>query len=124
LLALLFAAQASARIDHHFAVIGKQASSHGTEDTFRFSDRLFATFDPADQVGRAQVHCRIRPEKLKCRGVIHLNGEVGGFGTILINGNLGPGDNTVNVVGGTDDFAGAAGQLAFPGSRLTFDLVR
>ena len=126
---VVLALPASASFDRHFSVISKETSSHqsGDSSTFRFTDQLFATFNPDDQVGRDQGHCtRSRGgHKFKCHALAHLNGEVGGFGFIYVNGNFGRGDRRLNVVGGTDDFDGVAGKLVLRrGNRLHFDLVR
>jgi hypothetical protein len=120
----ILAIPASARIDHHFSVITKQISSHQSGDTLHFRDQLFATFNPDDQVGNDRVRCREgHANKFKCRATIHLNGEVGGEGFLFVNGNFGHGDKRLNVVGGTGDFAGAAGKVLAVGRGLTFDLV-
>lgn len=120
----VFAAPASARIDHHFTVITKQLSFQGDRHAFHFREQLFASFNPDDQVGNDRVRCREQANKYRCRALVHLNGEVGGEGFIEVNGNIGHGDRRLNVVGGTDDFAGAAGKVVTRGNLLHFDLVR
>jgi hypothetical protein len=120
----VLAMPASARIDHHFSVITKQYASHRTPDGFKFREKLFATFNPSDQVGNDRVTCRKAKDKFKCRAIVHLNGEVGGFGFLKVNGNIGHGDGRLNVVGGTDDFLGAAGKVIPRGHLLHFALVR
>ena len=62
-------------------------------------------------------------------GVIRLNGEVGGRGEIKVVGDVGSGDNRVNVVGGTQQFNGVAGKVIVHNksksvSKLHFHLVR
>jgi hypothetical protein len=120
----VFALPASARVDHHFSVIEKNTVFHRTADGFSFHEQLFAGFNPNDQVGNARVRCRHTSDKFRCRGVVHLNGEEGGFGFITINGNTGRGDQRLNVTGGTDDFDGVAGKVSIHGHYLHFDLVR
>jgi hypothetical protein len=121
------AVPASASFDRHFSVITNTTSSHRTSNGFRFTDQFFATFNPNDQVGRDQGHCReTSGKKLKCRVTAHFNGEVGGFGFLRVNGNLGPHDNRLNIVGGTDDFAGVAGKAVLGGAhgnRIHIDLI-
>ena len=120
----VFAIPASARIDHHFSVITKQFASHATRDGFVFREQLFASFNPSDQVGNDRVRCRKAPHKFRCRAIVHLNGEEGGFGSIKVNGNIGHGDQRLNIVGGTDDFDGAAGKVVVHGNHLHFHVVR
>ena len=120
----VFAISASARIDHHFTVITNQFASHRTQDGFAFREQLFASFNPNDQVGNDRVRCRKAGIKFRCRAIVHLNGEEGGFGFIKVNGNVGQSDQRLNVVGGTDDFAGVAGKVIPHGHHLSFDLVR
>ena len=121
----VFAMPASARIDHHFSVLTKQVAGHETSDGFRFREQLFQSDNPDNQVGNDRVHCRdVGNGKLRCKAVIHLNGEVGGFGFLRVNGNIGRGDGRLNVLSGTDDFVGVAGKVIAHGQRLRFDLVR
>jgi hypothetical protein len=122
----VFASPASARIDHHFTVISNQISQHRTEDGFKFREQLFQIDNPANQVGNDRVHCRVheRNHKLRCKALIHLNGEVGGLGFLRVNGNIGRGDQRLNVLSGTGDFAGVAGKVVPHRNHLHFDLVR
>jgi len=120
----VFAMPASARIDHHFSVLTKQIAGHETEDGFKFREQLFQVDNPSNQVGNDRVQCHQRKDKLKCRAVIHLNGEVGGFGFLRVNGNVGRDDGRLNVLSGTDDFVGVAGKVLTHGRKLHFDLVR
>jgi hypothetical protein len=124
--AALIVTPAGARIDHHFSVFTKQFAEHRTSDGFKFREQLFASFNPNDQVGNDHVRCRLneRNHKVKCRAIVHLNGEEGGEGFLIINGNVAGPDHRLNVVGGTDDFAGAAGKVITKGHHLHFDLVR
>jgi hypothetical protein len=121
----VLAVPASARIDHHFSVIGKQVSQHQHGDVFSFREQLFQVDNPDNQVGNDRVRCHeSRSHKFKCRAVIHLNGEVGGFGFLRVNGNIGRDDGRLNVLSGTDDFVGVAGKVLTHGHKLHFDLVR
>jgi hypothetical protein len=127
----LLATPASGSFDHHFSVIAKQTSGHEGHNGFRFQDKLLDPRNRHDKVGRDWGQCTFRPKarKLKCRALIHLNGELGGFGNIGVSGNLGRHDNRVNVVGGTHDFNGVAGKMLLHHlhgntDRLHFDLVR
>jgi hypothetical protein len=124
--AALIVTPAGARIDHHFSVFTKEFAQHRTSDGFKFREQLFASFNPNDQVGNDHVRCRLneRNHKVKCRAIVHLNGEEGGEGFLIINGNVAGPDHRLNVVGGTDDFAGAAGKVITKGHHLHFDLVR
>lgn len=113
--------------DHHFSVITKQTSFHGSRDSFRFTEKLVSPFDRDNRVGRDKVACTQGRDKLKCHASVFLNGELGGFGIMHIKGNIGRHDNTLNVVSGTDGFNGVAGKVTVAGrrgNRLHFDLVR
>ena len=118
---------ASASFDSHFAVILDTVQSHRTDDGFRFREHLFQIDNPSNRIGRDKGGCAERPNrKLKCKVLVHLNGEVGGFGDLRVNGNLGRGDNRLNVTGGTGDFASVGGKAVLSGPRgttLTFSLV-
>jgi hypothetical protein len=122
----VLAIPASARIDHHFSadIRGSETVFHGDRDSFRLRAPLVATFNRDNQVGRLQIHCRNRAHKLRCAGLVHLNGDVGGEGFIYIRGNLGDDDGTLNVTGGTGTFDDAAGKIVAPKNRLHFHLVR
>ena len=129
--AALLAAPASASFDHHFSVISKQTSSRDTPNGFRFRDKLVNPRNRSDRVGRLWGECEIKPRsrKLRCRALIHLNGDIGGFGNIKVRGAIGRNDDRVEVVGGTDDFNGVAGKMLLDERRgdvdkLHFDLVR
>jgi hypothetical protein len=124
--AALIVTPAGARIDHHFTVFTKQIAQHRTADGFKFREQLFASFNPNDQVGNDRVRCRLKQSnhKFKCRAVIHLNGEEGGEGFLFVNGNVGGSDHRLNIVGGSGDFARAAGKVLTKGHHLHFDLVQ
>ena len=127
----MFAIPASASFDRHFSVIEKQVSGGPVgEHAFRFKNKLVQPHNRDNRVGSDQGICREAPHrKLRCRAVVHLNGEIGGFGDIRVRGNIGRGDNRLNVVGGTGDFNGVAGKVLLHGlspraDKLHFDLVR
>jgi hypothetical protein len=127
----LLAIPASASFDHHFSVIAKQTSSHNEPNGFRFKDKLFNPRNRDDRVGRDRGECKEKRavRKLKCHALIHLNGDIGGFGDIRVRGTLGAHDNRVEVVAGTDDFNGVAGKMLLhhlhgDTDKLHFDLVR
>jgi hypothetical protein len=69
-----------------------------------------------------------RNEHVKCRALIHLNGEIGGVGDIRIKGDFKRHDNRVNVVGGSRQFNGVAGKAKLHNrsrkiDKLHFDLT-
>lgn len=122
--ALALAGPASARTEFHFSVITKQYAGHRTESGFTFRERLFQIDNPSNQVGNDRVRCeRGGNDKAHCFAVVHLNGEVGGYGFLRVKGNVGPGDDRLNVTAGTDSFAGAGGRVFVDHNVLTFDLV-
>ncbi len=122
---VVFAVPASARIDHHFTVINKQISQHQHGDVFTFREQLFQIDNPDNQIGNDRVRCHESPShKFKCKAVVNFNGEVGGFGSLRVNGNIGRADDRLNVLGGTGDFVGVAGKVITRGHLLHFDLVR
>jgi len=127
----LLAVPASASFDHHFTVISKQVSGERiSRHAFRFKDKLFQPGNRSNRVGRDKGKCgeASDPDKTRCHAVVHLNGEIGGFGDLRVSGNIGRGDKRLNVVGGTGDFNGVAGKLQLHTlrriDRLHFDLVR
>jgi hypothetical protein len=127
----LLAVPASASFDHHFTVISKQVSGERiSEHAFRFKDKLLQPGNRSNRVGRDKGKCReaANRNRIRCHAVVHLNGEIGGFGDLLVAGNIGRGDKRLNVVGGTGDFNGVAGKLLLHTlsriDRLHFDLVR
>ena len=127
----MLAIPASASFDRHFSVISKQVSGGPVgENAFRFKDKLLQPHNRANRVGRDEGICRaVSRRSIRCHAVVHLNGEIGGFGDIRVRGNIGRGDNRFNVVGGTGDFNGVAGKMLLHNvsrraDRLHFDLVR
>jgi hypothetical protein len=130
LCAAVVAVPASASFDHHFSVIAKLTSSHRVgAHAFRFRDKLVDPQNRHDRVGRDRGRCKSEGSRLRCHSLIRLNGEIGGFGTILVRGDLERHDNRLNVVGGTRNFDGVAGKLVLHSlsertQRLHFDLIR
>jgi hypothetical protein len=126
----MLALPAFASFDHHFSVIAKLTSSHRVgAHVFRFRDKLVDPQNRHDRVGRDRGRCKSEGSRLRCHSLIHLNGEIGGFGTILVRGDLERHDNRLNVVGGTHNFDGVAGKeivhsLSERTQRLHFDLIR
>ena len=127
----LLATPASA-FDQHFSVLAKQKSGHRVgHNGFRFKDKLLNPNDRQDRVGRDRGQCRFKRQSrtLKCHAVVHLNGKIGGFGDIRVRGDLGRGDQLVNVVGGSGQFNGVAGKMKIHSvsrriDKLHFDLTR
>jgi hypothetical protein len=127
------AVPASASFDHHFTVLEK-ARFHvlSNERAFTIRGGLYEPLNHNDRVGSDHGRCKIRPNNaLRCRGVMHLNGEIGGSGGIKYRGNIRKHDFRVNVTGGSGDFNGVAGKVVFQnlnkeGSKTlnTFSLVR
>ena len=126
----MLAIPASASFNRHFSVIEKQVSGGPVgQHAFRFKSKLLQAHNRDNRVGRDKGKCRETPHRDKCRAVVHLNGEIGGFGDIRVRGDIGRGDNRLNVVGGTGDFNGVAGKVLLHSLRgrankLHFDLVR
>ena len=127
----MLAIPASASFDRHFNVIRKLVSGGPVgENAFRFKHKLLQPHNRDNRVGRDKVECREAPHrKFRCHAVVHLNGEIGGFGDIRVRGDIGQGDNRLNVVGGTGDFNGVAGKVLLHNrgrraDKLHFDLVR
>ena len=127
------AVPATASFDSHFRVF-ENARFHllSNEQVFTIRGGLYDPLNHDDRVGSDHGRCRVRSEfVLRCRGVIHLNGEIGGSGDIKYRGNLKKHEFRVNVTGGSGDFNGIAGKLVYEylnkeGSKTldTFSLVR
>ena len=127
----MLAIPASASFDRHFSVIGKQVSGGPVgENAFRFKDKLLQPHNRGNRVGRDKGICREASQRaIRCHADVHLNGEIGGFGDLRVRGNIGRGDNRLNVVGGSGDFNGVGGKVLLHNvspraDRLHFDLVR
>ena len=99
----VLAVPASASFDPHFTVFEK-ARFHvlQNEEVFTIRGGLYDPLNHDNRVGSDHARCKIRPhETLRCRGVIHLNGEIGGSGDIKYRGNIRPHDFRLNVTGGS-----------------------
>jgi hypothetical protein len=117
--------------DHHFKVVAETVRGHQIPDGFAFRDLLFNPFNLSNQVGHSQARCvGQRGGKSHCVGRFHFDGSIGGFGELLVRGNFGRGDHTLNVVDGSGDFSGRiAGKMVVKGidrntNLLKFDLTR
>jgi hypothetical protein len=114
--------------DHHFTVVGKGTVKQVGPHLFQNKERLFDPNNRHDKVGRLYGPCREKPRRFKCHFVVHLNGEIGGFGDIKVKGDLDPGPDRLVVIGGSDDFNGVAGKMIAHGTKKVdkfhFDLVR
>ena len=118
--------------DHHFTVLDKQTFfKQVSQHKFRFKDRLLDPDNRHNKVGRDRFTCRSKHHKLKCHGLVHLNGKIGGFGDIRVRGDVEAGDHHLVVLGGSGQFDGVAGKVTFSASpkpgisrKLHFDLVR
>ena len=109
------AVPASASFDPHFRVFEK-ARFHVVHNGEAFTIRggLFDPLNHDNRVGNDRGRCKIRPHGVaRCRGVMHLDGEIGGSGDIKYRGNVRPGDSRLNVTGGSGDFNGVAGKWVF-----------
>jgi hypothetical protein len=107
-LAIAVPSMAGASFTTHFSVIKETVRFHQDGDTFRFKEVLLNPANPNNQVGWDKGRCHgERGEKLRCAILTHLDGSIGGFGNLLLRGNIGRGDATLNVVDGTGDFSGA-----------------
>jgi hypothetical protein len=121
-LAITLPASAGA-ITHHFSVLRKTVAVHQHGDSVSFRDILLNPANPNNVVGHDRGRCRFqRGGKGRCVVLTHLDGSIGGFGDLLLRGNIGRGDNTLNVVDGNGDFTGeVAGKVVaeHPGRRVS-----
>ena len=132
LAAIALPASAGAAFDRHFTVISEDQRGHETENGFSFRTVLFNPANLDNQVGHSHLRCRFIEEtrKARCRGLFHFDGTIGGFGDLLVRGNIGGGDHTLNVVDGNGDFSGRVAGKMFvhnigqPVNRVDFDLTR
>jgi hypothetical protein len=111
--------------DHHFSVISKDTGGHGTSNGFSFRFDLLSTHDDRDWVGHGHGECRAdRGRKARCKVIVHLDGTVGGRGDLLVKGNFGRGDHTLNVVDGNGNFGGGiAGKVHVDSISNRLDLL-
>jgi hypothetical protein len=119
----LLAIPASAATEYHFKLFEKQSfqgvpANPEPGKGFRYKGKMFDPQNRDNRVGSDRGKCKIKPHgAVKCEGTTHLDGEIGGLGDILgdieYRGTARPGDQTFNVVGGSDDFDGATGKTGF-----------
>src|SRR5262245_55484407 len=118
---------ASASFDHHFRVIDKVISIHRiSAEVERLRFALIDPRHPHQRVGRYRGRCKqIAQRKFRCRLVVHLNGDIGGFGKLQVRGVNGGDDRTLEIVGGNHDFRGVTGEwtLVLVGRRTYYDRV-
>ena len=113
------ASTASAATEYHFQLFEKQSFQDSIDQPgkvlFRYKGKMFDPQDRDNRVGSDRGKCKIvrEDEVAKCEGTLHLNGEIGGLGDIEYRGTWRTGVDTFNVVGGSDDFAGATGETGF-----------
>jgi hypothetical protein len=106
-----------------FHVVDESPFVHQTSTGFRTSGKLR---DP--ETGRKAGHERTRclfagPAEAQCLGVVHLNGRVGGTGTLRFAGDLGADEQRMRITGGSRDFDEAKGKVrlrGLAGSRTRF----
>jgi hypothetical protein len=112
------ASTASAATEYHLQLYEKQ-SFQGPGDkegkAFRYNGKMFDPQDRDNRVGTDRGKCKIvrEDEVARCKGTLHLTGEIGGLGDIEYRGTWRSGVDTFDVVGGSDDFAGATGETGF-----------
>ena len=130
--ALALPAGAHASFVPEFSVVSRDGRGHEIPNGFQFHTTLLDPDNLDNRVGKSKVTCtfeRGRP-KVHCRLLTHLDGTIGGFGDLLIKGNLGRGDHTLSVVDGTGDFGGAVTGKAVvhnikqPENLIEFHLTR
>lgn len=109
---------ATAAFDSHFDVLSKQTSVRGHGEGFVVKEDLLDPNNPDNKVGWDRAFCKVLNDELVfCRGVFHLNGEIGGEGTIRVSGKIGPGHTRLTVNAGGGDFNGAAGKVVLGDPR-------
>ena len=114
----LLASPASAVSEYQFKVFEKQKflgvpDNPGPGDRFRYKGKMFDPQDRDNQVGSDRGKCRLKRRGVRCEGTTHLNGEIGGSGDIEYRGTATGRNLGFNVVGGTEDFEGATGEVGF-----------
>ena len=114
----LLAIPASAVTEYHFKLFEKQSFQSVPANPepgtgFRYKGKMFDPQNRDNRVGSDRGRCRFKRHGVFCQGTTHLDGEIGGLGDIEYRGTSRPGDQTFNVVGGSDDFEGATGEAGF-----------
>ena len=115
LAAFALPSSASASFDPEFSVLSKDVRFHEIPNGFVGRTVLLNPANQANQVGHGKVRCVLieRSDKARCRALYHFDGSIGGFGDLLVKGNVLRGDHTLNVVDGSGDFSGAITGKAF-----------
>lgn len=113
-----------------FSVIDVQQSSRAIHNGFVTRGDLVQPGDRDDVLGHDVVKFKPRQSadrhnRYEIKAVAHLRDR----GSLKVQGGVGPGDNKIPIVGGTDDFNGAAGKLLTHNlgkntTRLTFVFVQ
>jgi hypothetical protein len=114
----LLASPASAVTEHRFKVFEKQKflgvpDNPEPGDRFRYKGKMFDPQDRDNRVGSDRGKCKLKRNGTFCEGTTHLNGEIGGLGDIEYRGTATERHPAFKVVGGTDDFEGATGEVGF-----------
>jgi hypothetical protein len=112
----LLASPASAVTEYHFKLFEKQKfkgvpANPGPGDRFRYKGKMFDPQDRDNQVGSDRGKCKLKRHGTFCQGTTHLDGEIGGVGDIEYRGTATVRHYGFNVVGGSDDFEGATGEV-------------
>jgi hypothetical protein len=115
----VLAIPASAATEYQFKLFEKQSFQSVPANPepgkgFRYKGKMFDPQNRDDRVGSDRGKCTIKPrDAVKCEGTVHLNGEIGGLGDIEYRGTATGRNLGFNVVGGSDDFEGATGEVGF-----------
>ncbi len=131
-LAIALPAGSGASFATHFSVVSEDQRGHETENGFVFRTFLFNPANLNNRVGSSKARCVFieRSRKARCKVLFHFDGSIGGFGDLLVKGNNGRGDHTMNVVDGSGDFSGAVTGKMFihnlgqPVNQIDFALTR
>jgi hypothetical protein len=132
LVAFAMPANAGASFTTHFSVISEDVRFHDIPNGFAGRTVLLNPANLDNRVGHSKIRCVFveRNRKARCRLLLHLDGTIGGFGNLLVKGNFGRGDRTMNVVDGDGDFSGRIAGKVFvhtpsqPTNQLDFALTR
>ena len=125
-------ASAGDPFDRHFTVISKDTRAHEIANGFEGHVVLLNPANRRNRVGKGKVRCTFKEGDRKghCRVLFHLDGTIGGFGDLVVKGNVNDEDHTFSVVDGTGDFGGGITGKAYvrdigsPVSPIDFDLTR
>jgi hypothetical protein len=114
----LLASPASAATEYQFKVFEKQKflgvpDNPEPGDRFRYKGKMFDPQDRDNRVGSDRGKCKLKRNGTFCEGTTHLDGQIGGVGDIEYRGTATERNPGFNVVGGSDDFEGATGEVGF-----------